>query len=173
MHLMVDIQRRFAGKVSYRVTLENLTDVLNTDMYEASLKIDKKCRSEEKSISFCRTYLYICCFDWSWWSFAVGNSLRKKSVFIINCCHEYAVWHRSLNLALAIEISGAFELSFYLNILTWYGSGTCMLLQSDLLCAWFYSHNLEHIWCSTLYWIFRIPIYILVDWFMGGVVHFT
>ncbi|KAG5527296.1 hypothetical protein RHGRI_028255 [Rhododendron griersonianum] len=32
------------GEVSYRVTLKNLTDVLNTDMYEASHKIDKKCR---------------------------------------------------------------------------------------------------------------------------------
>lgn len=40
----IDVECQKTGKVLYRVTEESLTDRLNTDMHEASLKIEKYCR---------------------------------------------------------------------------------------------------------------------------------
>ncbi|XP_057537421.1 uncharacterized protein LOC130815092 [Amaranthus tricolor] len=40
----IDVQSQKTGKVLYRVTEESMMDRLNTDMHEASLRIDKNCR---------------------------------------------------------------------------------------------------------------------------------
>ncbi|XP_022866642.1 uncharacterized protein LOC111386412 isoform X5 [Olea europaea var. sylvestris] len=44
----IDVKKR-TGEVNYRVTEESLMDRLNTNMHEACLSIDERCRQEKKS----------------------------------------------------------------------------------------------------------------------------
>lgn len=46
---------------SYRVTMESLTERLNTNMHDACLNIDTTCRSDEVLISLIFGYLLVFC----------------------------------------------------------------------------------------------------------------